>query len=105
MWHEVWQLGSMDKAARAKLLRQLHPAPPIEPVEKKHRERRPDYVNPGLNWRGRYGIQLVFRLKQWVTKPDRVKLAVTPQTRRVARKSPLMRIAELYPVRLPRRHD
>jgi len=39
----------------------------------------------------------------WIAEPDEVEPPITPKPRRVARKSPLIRIAELYPVRLPRR--
>lgn len=92
----------MTKAERARLLRRLHPAPAIEPVGKRHRERRPDYVNPGLNWRGRYGIQLVFQAKEWISVPDAVPAKPALRISRKARKSALTRIAEQLPAKLPR---
>ena len=93
----------MDAAQRAKLIRERLRAVrgyslPAYPVAKarKWTPSRPFVLYP-------QNVPVAQHVKElpqaWIAEPDETKPALTPQTRRVARKSPLMRIAELYPVR------
>ncbi|MDB6095414.1 MAG: hypothetical protein JWM32_2976 [Verrucomicrobia bacterium] len=97
----------MDKTLRAKMLRERLDAvrgyslPPLPHIAKPKREIKRRFFRNFIHLAVGQHVREVPQL--WVIEKD-AKPEPTVKSLRTARKSPLIRIAELYPVRLSRRY-
>lgn len=95
----------MDKELRGELIRGLLRArfgyrPLTKAIPRRPSAKRAHYSPFQKTGDPRKGL-----IPKWIFVPDKAKPRTPLRTLRKARKSPLMRLAELYPVRLPRSHD